>query len=84
LLRLAEGKTLEDVNQFMAAPNGPPPFLPVGGINGLDAGLSGYIEFDFAPGTYVAICYIPSPHAEGHPHFTLGMVKQFTVTATGN
>jgi uncharacterized cupredoxin-like copper-binding protein len=79
LLRLAEGKTLEDVNQFLAAPNGPPPFVPVGGINGLDAGLSGYIEFDFEPGTYVAICYIPSPHAEGHPHFTLGMVKQIAV-----
>jgi hypothetical protein len=84
LLRLEEGKTLEDVNQFLAAPNGPPPFLPVGGINGLDAGLSGYIEFDFQPGKYVAICYIPSPHAQGHPHFTLGMVKEFTVTANGH
>jgi len=79
LLRLVEGKTLEDVKQFLAAPNGPPPFMPVGGINGLDAGLSGYIEFDFQPGTYVAICYIPSPHAEGHPHFTLGMIRGFTV-----
>lgn len=79
LLRLAEGKTVEDVKQFLAAPNGPPPFMPVGGINGLDAGLSGYIEFDFQPGTYVAICNIPSPKAEGHPHSTLGMIKAFTV-----
>lgn len=79
LLRLAEGKTIEDVNQYLAAPDGPPPFIPVGGINGLGAGLSGYIEFDFQPGTYIAICNIPSPHAEGHPHFTLGMIKQFTV-----
>ena len=79
LLRLEEGKTVEDVKQFLAAPNGPPPFMPVGGINGLDAGLSGYIEFDFQPGTYVAICNIPSPKAEGHPHSTLGMIKQFTV-----
>jgi uncharacterized cupredoxin-like copper-binding protein len=79
LLRLEEGKTLEDVNQYLAAPDGPPPFVPVGGINGLDAGRSGYIEFDFQPGTYVAICNIPSPHAQGHPHFTLGMIKEFTV-----
>jgi uncharacterized cupredoxin-like copper-binding protein len=79
LLRLAEGKTVEDVKQFLTAPNGPPPFTPVGGINGLDAGLSGYIEFDFQPGTYVAICNIPSPKAEGHPHSTLGMIKAFTV-----
>lgn len=79
LLRLEEGKTVEDVKESLAAPNGPPPFMPVGGINGLAAGLSGYIEYDFQPGTYVAICNIPSPHAEGHPHFTLGMIKGFTL-----
>jgi uncharacterized cupredoxin-like copper-binding protein len=79
ILRLADGKTLEDVAKFLNAPDGPPPFMPVGGINGLDVGLSGYIEFDFQPGTYVAICNIPSPKAEGHPHFTLGMMKEFTV-----
>jgi uncharacterized cupredoxin-like copper-binding protein len=79
ILRLADGKTLEDVTNFLSAPDGPPPFIPVGGINGLDVGLSGYIEFDFQPGTYAAICNIPSPKAEGHPHFALGMIKEFTV-----
>jgi uncharacterized cupredoxin-like copper-binding protein len=79
LLRLAEGKKLEDVNQYLAAPNGPPPFIPVGGMNGLSVGNAGYIELNFESGTYVAICNIPSPKAEGHPHFTLGMIKQFTV-----
>jgi uncharacterized cupredoxin-like copper-binding protein len=79
LLRLEEGKTVEDVKQFLAAPNGPPPFLPIGGMNGLDVGASGYVEIDFEPGTYAAICNIPSPKAEGHPHFTLGMIKEFTV-----
>ncbi len=81
LLRLAEGKSLQDALQFLTAPDGPPPFVPVGGMNGLDVGLSGYIEFYFQPGNYLAICNIPSPKAEGHPHFTLGMVKQFTVTS---
>ena len=79
LLRLADGMTLVDVVQFLTAPSGPPPFTPVGGMNGLGVGISGYVEFDFQPGTYVAICNIPSPKAEGHPHFTLGMIKQFTV-----
>lgn len=79
LLRLEEGKTLEDVQKFLAEPNGPPPFLPIGGMNGLDVGASGYVEIAFEPGTYVAICNIPSPKAEGHPHFTLGMLKEFTV-----
>jgi hypothetical protein len=67
------------VLDFLSAPNGPPPFIPVGGMNGLNPGLKGYVEFDFQPGSYVAICNIPSPKAEGHPHFTLGMIKEFSV-----
>jgi uncharacterized cupredoxin-like copper-binding protein len=83
ILRLVDGKTFEDVTQYLAAPDGPPPFIPMGGMNGLDVGLSGYIEADLQPGAYVAICNIPSPKAEGHPHFTLGMIRQFTVEAQG-
>ena len=79
--RLADGKTFEDVTQYLAAPDGPPPFIPVGGMNGLDKGLSGYLESDLQPGNYIAICNIPSPKAEGHPHFTLGMIKPFSVTS---
>ena len=79
LLFLAEGKTIDDVTNYLSAPDGPPPFVPVGGMNGLDPGSVGYVEFDFQPGNYVAICNIPSPKAEGHPHFMLGMIKAFTV-----
>jgi hypothetical protein len=80
ILRLEKGKTLADVTAFLSgAASGPPPFAPVGGMNGLDVGVTGYAELDLAPGKYVAICNIPSPKAEGHPHFTLGMIKEFTV-----
>jgi len=79
IMRLADGKTAEDVVKFLTAPDGPPPFIPMGGINGLDAGTAGYAELDLQPGDYVAICNIPSPKAEGHPHFTLGMIKEFSV-----
>lgn len=79
LLKLPEGKTLNDVTQFLKTPDGPPPFIPVGGMNGLDVGMTGYLQLDLEPGNYVAICNIPSPKAEGHPHFTLGMIKVFTV-----
>jgi uncharacterized cupredoxin-like copper-binding protein len=82
ILRLEEGKDLQDALQFLTAPDGPPPFVPVGGMNGLDVGKTGYVEFDFQPGNYLAICNIPSPKAEGHPHFTLGMVKEFSVAAS--
>jgi hypothetical protein len=79
ILQLAEGKTLDDVTNFLGGAGGPPPFTPVGGMNGLDVGVTGYAELDLQPGNYVAICNIPSPKAEGHPHFTLGMIKAFTV-----
>lgn len=80
ILRLEEGKTVEDVMKFLnGEAGGPPPFAPVGGMNGLDVGLSGYAELDLAPGNYVAICNIPSPKGNGVPHFMLGMVKEFTV-----
>ncbi|MFO7661009.1 MAG: hypothetical protein R6X18_00305 [Chloroflexota bacterium] len=79
VLRLVDGATMDDVTNFMHAPDGPPPFVPVGGLNGLDAGRAGYVEIDFEPGTYIAICHIPSPAAEGAPHSELGMVHVFTV-----
>ena len=79
LLRLAEGKTLADAMAYLSDPLGPPPFLPVGGINGLNPGLAGYLEYDFAPGKYIAICNIPSPAAQGMAHSQLGMVKEITV-----
>jgi len=79
ILRLEDGKTANDVMQFLNGAGGPPPFAPVGGMNGLDVGLSGYAELDLAPGTYVAICNIPSPKGNGAPHFMLGMIKEFTV-----
>lgn len=80
IMRLAEGMTLEDAQQYLAAPEGPPPFLLVGGMNGLSAGLTGFVETDLLPGTYIAICNIPSPANDGHAHATLGMIKEFTVT----
>ena len=71
---------MTDVAQFMAgeAPAGPPPFVAVGGMQGLSNGASGYLNLDFAAGNYVAICNIPDP-ATGKPHSALGMVHPFTV-----
>jgi uncharacterized cupredoxin-like copper-binding protein len=80
LLLLAEGKSVADVLAFLQAPSGQPPFLPVGGLNGFEPGGFGYLEQDLKPGKYVAICNIPSPVNEGHQHFSLGMVKEFSVT----
>lgn len=78
IVQLPEGKSVRDVAQFMAKPDGPPPFIAVGGMNGLAPGGVGYVEFEFKPGKYVAICNIPEPNS-GKAHSELGMIKEFTV-----
>jgi hypothetical protein len=78
VVKLAEGKTVDDVKAWYRAPSGPPPFEAVGGINGLSTGGTGFMTLDLQPGAYAAICVIPEP-ASGVAHLHLGMVKAFTV-----
>jgi hypothetical protein len=78
LMKLAEGKTLEDVTTWMQKPAGAPPFANVGGYGALDAKTVGWMDLDLTPGEYVAICHVPDP-ASGKLHEMLGMVRAFTV-----
>jgi len=80
IVKLAAGKTVQDVLAWENAPAGPPPFEAAGGINAFSADGSGYLTLDLQPGTYLAVCNVPDP-ASGLPHSHLGMLKQFTVTA---
>jgi hypothetical protein len=77
LIRLQPGKTIQDVGQFMEAPDGLPPFEMVGGVNGFSSQGVGWLILDLEPGDYVALCFIPDP-ATGHSHLELGMVSLFT------
>ncbi len=79
LVRLADGKTLEDIYAWYAKPEGPQPFSMAGGMQAISSvGGSGFINLDLKPGNYVAICDIPDP-ASGKTHSELGMVMPFTV-----
>lgn len=78
ILRLAEGKTAKDVQAYMANPDGQPPFLPIGGMQGLGPKGSGIVVLDLEPGNYYAICMIPDPGSH-KAHLELGMGKEFTV-----
>jgi hypothetical protein len=67
-----------------ATGDGPPadaplPYTLFGGLQAISGGQSGLVVLDLVPGTYVAICNVPSPANEFAPHFALGMVAQFTV-----
>lgn len=78
LIKLAEGKTLDDVMAFMQNPMGEPPFTDAGGMQGLDKGNVGYVSINLQPGSYVALCFIPDP-ASHQAHAEMGMIKAFTV-----
>ncbi len=86
IVRLAPGKTLDDVKAFFdpapgtPPPAGPPPALPIGGMNGLTPGQSGLAVLDLMPGQYAAVCNVPDQSvANGASHLHLGMIKGFAV-----
>jgi hypothetical protein len=79
LAKLQPGATGQ---QFAAAfgPNatGPPPGSFVGGFSEQEPGMHGLFTVDLAAGRYVLLCFVTDP-ASGAPHFTLGMMREFTV-----
>ena len=78
LMRLAPGKTPQDLLAWVQAQQGPPPAMPLGGTSFLSQGETNQITADFEPGEYVLLCFVPDAK-DGRPHVAHGMVKQFTV-----
>ena len=58
LLKLAHGKTVEDLLAWMARPVGPAPGAPLGGIAALARGQSNIFTADLPPGDYAFVCFI--------------------------
>lgn len=79
IFRLAPGKGVADLMTMFADPKAPPAALPMGGMQALSKGRTGYLELNLEPGEYVLACFIPSPTHQGQPHAMLGMVRPFTV-----
>jgi uncharacterized cupredoxin-like copper-binding protein len=77
--RLDEGKTLADVKKRLAQGEGDPPpwFTDVAGVPVLSPGKEITVTREMEPGTYVFLCFIPSP--KGVPHYELGMLKDFEI-----
>jgi uncharacterized cupredoxin-like copper-binding protein len=75
--RLAEGKTLDDVKAALASgqEDAPDWFEDVGGVPLLSPGEELGLTRQLEAGTYVFLCFIPSP--KGVPHVELGMLKAF-------
>lgn len=77
LVRLPEGTTAEQVNDWLHAMQGPPPGEFIGGITALDPGEAGSFTANFTPGEYAFLCPLPSPDGEAHTY--KGMMHQFRV-----
>jgi hypothetical protein len=80
ILKLADGKTVADVQTFLASktPSGPPPFALAGGTTATAPGTSSSVTQALPAGSYAFICYVAGP--DGVPHFAKGMISPFAVT----
>ena len=78
LMRLAPGKTAQDVMAWMQTQAGPPPMTLMGGTSLLSTGEGNTITAEFEPGEYALFCFVPDAR-DGAPHVAHGMVRQITV-----
>jgi len=78
LVQLAPGVAVSDFMRWMAKREGPPPGKAIGGIAGMEPGMTEYFTADFAPGSYALICFVQDAK-DGKPHFVHGMIQQITV-----
>lgn len=78
IIRLAEGKTMKDLGEWMKAPQGPPPASAIGGVSGVVKSSGGYATVELTKGNYVLVCFVPDAK-DGKAHLEHGMVKNFTV-----
>jgi hypothetical protein len=78
LVQLPPGKSLADFMNWLQKMEGPPPGKALGGVSGVEPGMSEYFTHDFTPGNYVLICFLPDAR-DGKPHFAHGMTQQISV-----
>ena len=76
--RLAEGKTLADYVAWEKAPQGPPPFTPVGGLIGPMKGSHAFTTVTLTPGKYLVVCHVPD-EKDQKSHTEHGMIQEITI-----
>ena len=79
LVKLEDGKTMEDVAKALKNPGPPPSWVSfVGGPNAVAPGGEAQATSVLSPGNYAYLCFIPSP--DRVMHAAKGMIMPFTVT----
>lgn len=80
LVRLGEGKTMEDLAHWGETFEGDLPGSSLGGVAPIHPGGVAYVSLDLTPGNYVALCFVPDPNNHNMPHLAEGMVLPFTIS----
>jgi len=78
LIQLNPGATQAEFMKWMDKMEGPPPAKAIGGIAGIEPGMTEYFTADFTPGNYILMCFLPDAK-DGKPHLAHGMTQQITV-----
>lgn len=80
IVKLLNGRTVNDFMEFMKKP-GPPPawVVSVGGPNAVVPGQSTDATLTLEPGNYALVCFVPSP-GDPTPHVMKGMISALTIT----
>ncbi len=78
LVKLASGKTIDDVLAWIQSPQGPPPIQEnKGGVSALASGMEAFFEVVLEPGEYALLCFVTAPNGRSHIHH--GMFQQVHV-----
>lgn len=85
VVKLDRGRTpaefLKVMNAWGSALKMPDWATDVGGPNNVGPGQTASATTTLEPGTYMLVCWVPSP--DGRPHVMKGMVKSLSVTSRG-
>ncbi|HKK08557.1 MAG TPA: hypothetical protein VKA44_06710, partial [Gemmatimonadota bacterium] len=79
VVRLAPGKTMEDLGKWGQTYEGPLPGTSLGGSAPMMPGQVEYVPLDFTAGDYAILCFVVDP-ASHMPHLAEGMVLTFTIS----
>jgi uncharacterized cupredoxin-like copper-binding protein len=83
ILKLEKGKTMAEFGEAMKKPGPPPTWIKeVGGPNPALPGGSVDATLSLDAGTYVMLCFVPSPGGTT-PHAMKGMMSELTVLPAG-
>ena len=78
IIRIEDGKTMDDIAKALKNPGPPPSWVKfVGGPNAVPPGKETYATSVLTPGLYAYLCFIPS--ADRVIHVSKGMVRPFEV-----